>query len=98
MLFVFVWSFRLYDIFEKILVKYFYFKFVFDNFKIMGFGIYICIVINFVRLKYLNVFFFVFLYIKYLGSNYNGCKKKVDIFKFVSDIIEILCVLLMFGL
>lgn len=41
----------------------------------MDFGIYICIVINIVRLNYLKMFFFVFLYVRYLDSNYNGCKK-----------------------
>lgn len=40
-------------------------KLVFDIFKIIDFGIYSCMVINVVRLNFVNVIFFVFIYVSY---------------------------------
>lgn len=65
----FIWSFWFYNKFEEEIIEFFFDKLyiVVKNFKVIDFGIYICMSVNLKRLNVLNVSVFIIVYVKNLG-------------------------------
>lgn len=65
----FIWSFWFYNKFEEEIIEFFFDKLyiVVKNFKVIDFGIYICMSVNLKRLNVLNVSVFIIVYVRNLG-------------------------------